>query len=83
MVEWILSIVLKTCVLFGIGILIKYLIQNGGGTLKTLLETTILAIHYGCLKMKMKLVSKLQEKEPEQEELKGSDNNEGIKESVV
>lgn len=71
--SWVLGIILKVCVLFAIGIIVKYLIRNGGGTLKDIIETTIIAVRYGCLKLKLKLVSKLRENAKEEETENGSE----------
>jgi len=75
--SWILQIVLKTAVVVGLWITVKVIIRNGGGTLKDILETLVLAIRYGCLNLKAKLVSKLREnaeekKETEEQKVEGT-----------
>lgn len=75
--SWILQIVVKTAIVVGLWIVVKHLVRNGGGTLKDLLETTTVAIRYGCLKLRAKLVAKLADKAKEEETEK--ENGPGVK----
>lgn len=75
--SWILQIVLKTGIVVGLWIVVKHLVRNGGGTLRDLLETTTLAIRYGCLNLRAKMVARLADKAKEGETEK--ENGPGVK----
>lgn len=64
---WVVSIVLKTVAVCAVWVLVKHLVRNGAGTLKELLTTATMAIRYGCLKLRQKLVCRLQEAAKEEE----------------
>lgn len=65
---WVAGIVLKTVAVCAVWVLVKHLVRNGAGTLKELLTTATMAIRYGCLKLRQKLVCRLQEAAKEEEE---------------
>ena len=70
--SWILQIVLKTGIVVGLWIVVKHLVRNGD-----LLETTTLAIRYGCLNLRAKMVARLADKAEEKETEK--ENGPGVK----
>lgn len=76
--SWILQIILKTGIVVGLWIVAKHLVRNGGGTLRDLLKTTTLAIRYGCLNLRAKLVAKLADK-AEEKETEEKENGPGVK----
>ena len=61
---------MKTVAVCAVWVLVKHLVRNGAGTLKELLTTTTMAIRYGCLKLRQKLVFRLQEDAAKEEEPK-------------
>lgn len=77
--SWILQIVLKTAVVVGLWVTVKVIIRNGGGTLKDILETLVLAIRYGCLNLKAKLVDKLIRENAEEKKETEEQNGQGVK----
>lgn len=67
--SWILGIAWRTALICVGWILVKQIVRNGGGTLREVLETTSLAIRAGCLTLRSKLVSRLQQNAAEQEDV--------------
>ena len=79
LLSWILNIMWKAALVTAGLWAIRALLRNGGGTIRLMFETTILAIKFGCLNLKMKLIQKLKEKEiVEVQELEPCDDHDGI-----
>lgn len=77
---WMLGIAWKLALIYLGYTALKHVIRNGNTTLKELLETAGMAIKYGCLKTRAKLVGKLQEDAAEeQEEVREETKGPGIK----
>lgn len=76
--SWMIQIALKTVVVVLLWVAVKVIVRKGGGTFKDILETLVLAIRYGCLNLKAKLVGKLRENAEEKEETE-EQNGPGVK----
>lgn len=76
--SWVIGIVIRTGIICALWIVVKHVIRSGGGTLKELLMTTTMAIRYGCLKLRAKLVDKLRENAEEKKETE-EQNGHGVK----
>ena len=79
LLSWILNIMWKAAAVTAAIWAIRTLLRNGGGTIRLMFETTILAIKYGCLNLKMKLIQRIKEKElVKVEELETCECQDGI-----
>lgn len=65
--NWLLSIAWKTAVIMIGWICVKYVLRNGGSTLREVLNTTGLAIKAGCLTLRYKLLDVMQRRVAEKE----------------
>jgi hypothetical protein len=65
--NWLLGIAWKTAVIVFGWICVKYVLRNGGSTLKEILNTTSLAIKAGCLTLRYKLLNVMQRRVAEKE----------------
>lgn len=77
--NWMIQIVLKTVVVVLLWVAVKVIVRKGGGTFKDILETLVLAIRYGCLNLKAKLVDKLIRENAEEKEETEEQNGPGVK----
>ena len=69
--NWILSIAWKTAVVMIGWICVKYVLRNGGSTIRQVIETIGLAIRAGCYEVRYRLVDRLQRKAAEKEHVEG------------
>lgn len=77
--SWILGIVWRAAVITLLVVAIRTIIRNGGSTIRLVFETLVMTIKYGCLNLRLKLTSKIKEKETvEVQELEASDDHDGI-----
>ncbi len=77
--SWILGIVWRAAVVTLLVVAIRTIIRNGGGTIRLVFETIVTCIKYGCLSLRLKLTSKIKEKEvTEVQELEPCDDHDGI-----
>lgn len=65
--SWILGIMARAAIVTVLFFTIKWIVRNGGSTLRLIFETIGVAARYGCLHLRMKLTRKLKEEETEEE----------------
>lgn len=74
--SWMIEIAWKVGILSVIWMLVRTFMKNGKGTLKELLETSALALRYGCLKARTKISEKLKERKEKEEDDEPDDDKE-------
>ena len=77
--SWMIQIALKTVVVVLLWVAVKVIVRKGGGTFKDILETLVLAIRYGCLNLKAKLVDKLIRENAEEKKETEEQSGPGVK----